>query len=401
VVSELSGVGGIDASQVSSGTSGSTATGVNLSGQPGDFELAAMLSNPSSVYIHPQPDWSTFSLSAISYADEWLAGGTSATPTPSWQLGNSAPWLVVQVGLLAGAAVPPPAPTVTSITPTSGPSTGGTAVSVTGTGFASGDTVSFGSTGATGVTVASATSLSATAPAGTGTVNVTVSGPGGTSATSGADQYSYTTQSGPPAISAVGSMADNQGTGVSSLSVSPKTAGDALVLLVKISAASATVSSVSGGGASWAKVSSYEDSSSHDLEVWLGTVSTTGSSKISVTYSTSVSSDSIELIAQEFTAGLGSASVWAKDVAAGQSNASSASIASPSLSAASAGELYVSYSRCPGQVLAGSTPGFTYDPTSLGNMFLFDQSVTGTVSPASTQSPADTSSAIGALIGVT
>jgi hypothetical protein len=202
-------------------------------------------------------------------------------------------------------------------------------------------------------------------------------------------------------ISAVGSMADNQGTGVSSLSVSPKTAGDALVLLVKISAASATVSSVSGGGASWAKVSSYEDSSSHDLEVWLGTVSTTGSSKISVTYSTSVSSDSIELIAQEFTAGLGSASVWAKDVAAGQSNASSASIASPSLSAASAGELYVSYSRCPGQVLAGSTPGFTYDPTSLGNMFLFDQSVTGTVSPASTQSPADTSSAIGALIGVT
>ncbi len=53
-------------------------------------------------------------------------------------------------------------------------------MSVTGTGFASGDTVSFGSTGATGVTVASATSLSATAPAGTGTVNVTVTGSGGT-----------------------------------------------------------------------------------------------------------------------------------------------------------------------------------------------------------------------------
>jgi len=204
-----------------------------------------------------------------------------------------------------------------------------------------------------------------------------------------------------PTISAVGSMADSQGTGVSSLAVSPKTAGDALVLTAKISSSSAKVSSISGGGATWAKLTSYEDASSHDLEVWLGTVTTTGSSTISVSYSASVGSSSVELIAQEFTAGLGGASVWTKDVGSGISNATSTTVASPTLTAASAGELYVGYSRCPGQVLAGSTPGVTYDPTALGNMFLYDPSVTGTLSPTSTQSPADTSAAIGVLIAAT
>ena len=202
------------------------------------------------------------------------------------------------------------------------------------------------------------------------------------------------------AISAVGSAADNQGTGVSSLSVSPKTLGDALVLTVKVTSASATVSGVSGGGANWTKVTSYEDASSHDLEIWLGTVTATGSATINVSYSASVSSSSVELVAQEFTAGLGSASVWTKDTAAGQSNASSTTVASPSLTAASAGELYVSYSRCPGVVVAGSTPGVTYVPTTLGNMYLYDPSVTGTLAPTSSQSPANTSSAIGALIAV-
>src|ERR1700693_1764379 len=203
-----------------------------------------------------------------------------------------------------------------------------------------------------------------------------------------------------PSITPVGSMADSQGTGVSSLSVSPKTVGDALVLTVKVTTSSAAVSSVSGGGASWTKVSSYEDATSHDLEIWLGTVTAAGSSTINLAYSASVGSSSIELIAQEFTAGLGGASGWAKDVAAGQSNASSTTVAAPTLTAASAGELYVSYSRCPNQVFAGSTTGVTYDPTALGNMFLFDSNLTGSLSPTSIQSPASTSSAIGAVIKV-
>ena len=56
----------------------------------------------------------------------------------------------------------------------------------------SGNTVKFGSTAASSVTVNSATSITAKAPAeAAGTVDVTVSNSGGTSATSSADQYTY------------------------------------------------------------------------------------------------------------------------------------------------------------------------------------------------------------------
>ena len=83
------------------------------------------------------------------------------------------------------------APTVTSVSPTSGPAAGGTSVTITGTGLTGATAVKFGATAATGVVVNSATSVTATSPAGTGTVDVTVTTPGGTSATSAADHFTY------------------------------------------------------------------------------------------------------------------------------------------------------------------------------------------------------------------
>jgi hypothetical protein len=83
------------------------------------------------------------------------------------------------------------APTLTSVSPTSGPITGGTAVTLTGTGFVSGATVLFGATAATSVTFNSATSLTAITPAhALGTVAVTMTNPNTQSATlNGAFQY--------------------------------------------------------------------------------------------------------------------------------------------------------------------------------------------------------------------
>ncbi len=82
---------------------------------------------------------------------------------------------VARFVLLNGSAANP-APTVTSISPTTGPAAGGTSVTITGTGFLPGATVSLGGTPATGVTVVSSTSITATAPAhAAGTVNVVVS----------------------------------------------------------------------------------------------------------------------------------------------------------------------------------------------------------------------------------
>src|SRR6185312_13177821 len=121
---------------------------------------------------------------------------------------------------------------------------------------------------------------------------------------------------------------------------------------------------------------------------------TTGTSSIRVGYSASVGSSDVELVAQEFTAGLGSATVWAKDAAAGQNNASSTSIAYPSLTASGPGELYVGYARSPYSESAGSTPGFTYHQSLEANTVVFDPSVSGTAAPTATQSPAGTSAAV-------
>ncbi len=83
------------------------------------------------------------------------------------------------------------APTVTSVSPTAGPTAGGTSVVITGTNLSGATAVTFGATAATGFTVNGATQITATAPAGTGTVDVRITTVGGTSATSAADQFTY------------------------------------------------------------------------------------------------------------------------------------------------------------------------------------------------------------------
>ena len=84
------------------------------------------------------------------------------------------------------------APTVTKLSVSAGPLTGGTTETITGTNFTGATAVYFGKTKATHVTVVSGTTITATIPkAAAGTVNVTVVTPGGVSAISTADQYTY------------------------------------------------------------------------------------------------------------------------------------------------------------------------------------------------------------------
>lgn len=75
-----------------------------------------------------------------------------------------------------------PSPVVISVSPSSGPTNGGTVVTITGTGFASGANVTFGGTAATGVAVASSSSITATTPAhSVGAVDLVVTNPDGKS----------------------------------------------------------------------------------------------------------------------------------------------------------------------------------------------------------------------------
>src|SRR5262249_39000115 len=82
------------------------------------------------------------------------------------------------------------APTVTGISPTSGPALD-SSVMITGTNFTGATVVDFGTTPSTEVDVFNDTTITALVPS--GTVNVTVTGPGGTSATTSADLFTYET----------------------------------------------------------------------------------------------------------------------------------------------------------------------------------------------------------------
>ncbi len=134
----------------------------------------------------------------------------------------------------------PPAPTITGLSPATGPSTGGTTVTITGTGLTGATAINFGASNpALFFSVNSPTSMTVTAPSGTtGTVDVTVTTPGGTSATSGADQYTYTV---PPAP-AVSSLSPTSGPNGTSVTINGSNFAGATAVSFGADAATFTVS---------------------------------------------------------------------------------------------------------------------------------------------------------------
>jgi hypothetical protein len=114
------------------------------------------------------------------------------------------------------SVVPPPAPVpaVSSISPTSGPTTGGTSVTIKGTGFNGATQVLFGTVPATSFSVSSSTKITAVAPAqGAGWHNVFVTTPGGTSAAVTADQFTYVLA--PPVVSSLSPSSGSKAGGTS------------------------------------------------------------------------------------------------------------------------------------------------------------------------------------------
>ncbi len=83
-------------------------------------------------------------------------------------------------------------PTVTKVSPRSGPTTGGTLVTITGTNFTGATTVLFGTVAGTNLKVVSATEITVDSSAeSAGLRNVLVKTPGGKSAASEADWFTY------------------------------------------------------------------------------------------------------------------------------------------------------------------------------------------------------------------
>lgn len=100
-----------------------------------------------------------------------------------------APLNNVSLGTASSFGGNPPPPSVTSVNPTSGPAAGGTSVTITGSGFLAGASVTIGNA-ATSVKVISETELTAvTAATAPGGDEVVVTGPNGTS--TGGPTYTY------------------------------------------------------------------------------------------------------------------------------------------------------------------------------------------------------------------
>jgi hypothetical protein len=136
-----------------------------------------------------------------------------------------------------------PAPTVAGVAPGSGSTNGGTTVTITGTNFAAGATVSVGGNAATGVSVVNGTTITATTPAhAAGAVNVTVTNADGQSGTR-ASAFTYTA----PAISFVKVAAATPQSPTATVQVvypGSQTAGDLNIVVVGWNDTTATVLSV-------------------------------------------------------------------------------------------------------------------------------------------------------------
>ncbi len=151
------------------------------------------LTHPTSVTFGPMREATTVKVSTT--------GHVLSVVTPPWT--GSVTGGTVNVSVTTSLGTSPSsaasqftytnAPVVTGLTPSSGPESGGTTVTVTGLQFTGTTSVDFGTVPATSFTVTSATSITAVDPPGTGTVNVSLTSPKGTSVAGVLSQFTYAT----------------------------------------------------------------------------------------------------------------------------------------------------------------------------------------------------------------
>jgi uncharacterized repeat protein (TIGR01451 family) len=140
------------------------------------------------------------------------------------------------------------APVVSGISPTSGPPSGGTLVTITGTNFSGATGVDFGSTPGTNFTVVNNTTITVDDPAQTtGVIDVTVLSPGGNSTAFQSDQFTYVP--GLTVVPVTGTGLPGSAVSLAPLSSASSTNGGALSLSVLTQPALGTVSIVTVGGA--------------------------------------------------------------------------------------------------------------------------------------------------------
>jgi hypothetical protein len=181
---------------------GDTVT-VSGSGWWGNALAATPIANSSIDVGGVNPSTSSVGVSAATYSGP---GGTLTPPqisgtfvVPCGATGNSVtitePNSTPQPGTISASASmtlsSPTTPTITSLSPNRGPSSGGTTVHIGGCLFTGATAVKFGGTPATSFNVVSDSSMTAVSPAGNGTVSIVVTATAGTGSASQAGQFTY------------------------------------------------------------------------------------------------------------------------------------------------------------------------------------------------------------------
>ena len=176
---EYSGVDPVNPLDVSTGASGNSNiadSGFVTTTAANELIVGANMLHSNSTIMAGAP----FTIRTITSTDSDLAADRIVNVAGSYHswapLTASGAW-VMQV-VTFRAVVSGTAPVVSAVNPPNGPATGGTPVTITGTNFAAGATVTFGGTAATNVVVVNSATITAMTPAGSvGPVTVTVTNP--------------------------------------------------------------------------------------------------------------------------------------------------------------------------------------------------------------------------------
>jgi len=168
---EYSGVGTLD---VTAGASGNSSTA--NSGAMTTRVASELIFGANTVATSTRAAGTGFTSRIITSPDGDIAEdkvvSVAGSNSASASLNSAGAWVMQMATFSATVST---APTITSVSPKSGSTVGGTAVTITGTNFATGASVTFGSAAATSISVVNNTTISATTPAGTaGVVSVTV-----------------------------------------------------------------------------------------------------------------------------------------------------------------------------------------------------------------------------------
>jgi len=186
----------VSAAASSSGTNASSGSATTTSAN----DLIIGAGNPSGHFTAPGSGFSNRIINAYGgISEDEIVNSTGAYAATATD--TSGDWVMQMVAFRGSSqsSSSPPAPT--AISPASGTASGGTSVTISGTNFASGATVTFGGTAATNVVVVSSTTITATTPAeAAGAVNVVVTNSNGQSGTL-TNGYTYTSLPVPTAIS--------------------------------------------------------------------------------------------------------------------------------------------------------------------------------------------------------